>query len=191
MYQKQICIYVCMYVYTDIHGIYVDADVDFRYMQSCLWTNVSIYLSIYLSIYQVFLGRPNQSHAKVRSCLEICVANPLTNWIEEQMSLWLFNEKTISKINQKSSKNCSWEVPGGARGPSRSLPGASRHDFWDTTEIFEEFEAFRARPGAHLGTQPGPAGTQKSTKNGLMAKKTASGSVTGSVFHWSSMQTSF
>ena len=99
------------------------------------------------------------------------------------MSLELFVEKTVSKINEKLSKIWSWEIPRGTRGPSRSLPGAGRDTFGDTTKILEEFEASQARPRAHLAIQPGPAGTQKSTKNGFMAKKTASGSVTGSVFH--------
>ena len=89
----------------------------------------------------------------------------------------------MKKRLQKSTKNHRKIGPGSAQGPSRSLPGAGRDTFLDAAEILEEFEASRARPGANLGTQPGPAGTQKSTKNGLMAKKTASGSVTGSVFH--------
>ena len=98
------------------------------------------------------------------------------------MSLELFVEKTTTKINEKWSKNWSWEVPGGARGPSRSLPGAGRDTFWDAAEILEEFEASRARPGANLGTQPGPAGIQKSTKNGLMAKKRPRGASPGAFF---------
>ena len=88
-------------------------------------------------------------------------------------------------------KNGSWEVPGGARGPSRSLPGAGRDTLGDTAKILEEFEASKACPRAHLASQLGPAGIQKSTKNGLMAKKTALGGITGSVFHRSYMQTPF
>ena len=92
---------------------------------------------------------------------------------------------------ERMLKNGSWEVPGDNRGPSRSLPGAGRDTFGDTAKILEEFEASQAHPRAHLASQLGPAGTQKSTKNIFMSKKTASGGVTGSVFHRSYMQTPF
>ena len=40
-------------------------------------------------------------------------------------------------------------------------------------KIYKEFEASRARPGAYLGTQLGPAGFPKSTKNRPLAPKEA------------------
>ena len=70
-------------------------------------------------------------------------------------------KKTISNINQKSSNNWSWEVPGGARGPSREPVGT----------LFETHRRFRKnlkRPG-HVPepiwgpsrVQPGPQNRKK------------------------------
>ena len=47
-------------------------------------------------------------------------------------------------------------VPGASRKPPGSLLGAGRDGFWIATKIDEGFEAFRACPGGHFGSRPGP-----------------------------------
>ena len=88
--------------------------------------------------------------------------------------------KNRSKIVPKLCLGGPWGCPGASREPpgSRSggflsrdqdwrriwcVPGASRRPFWE------------------------PAGIQKSTKNGAVAKMVASGKVPGSMFHWFSV----
>ena len=71
--------------------------------------------------------------------------------------------KSTSKIIKKPSQNGVPGDPGGARGPpeSGSLLGAGRDGFWIATKYDEGFEAFRACPGGHFGSRPGPQNRPK------------------------------
>ena len=54
-----------------------------------------------------------------------------------------------------------WGCPGASRKPPGSLLGAGRDGFWIATKFDEGFEAFRACPGGHFGSRPGPKNPPK------------------------------
>ena len=136
-------------------------------------------------IYQVFIGRPNQSHAPKRRI----------RWKMRVRKIECHCNFACQSRLQKSLKNHPKMVPRGTLGVPGGLPKASREAPRSRSGRFlrrhQDWRRIWSVPGVSRRPFWEPAGTQKSTKNRLVAKKVASEKVPRSVFHQFSVSSLF
>ena len=131
-------------------------------------------------MYQEFHGRPNQG-------LKVSISLLINSFVKIGASI----EKMFTKIGvqnrpkivQKCPPGGPQGIPGGSRGHSGRSPGLRGELPRRSGDKRGNLQNFWRVTGVSRGRFWGPAGTQKSAKNRLVAEKVASEKVQRSVFH--------